>query len=186
MYRLVRPVSALGRSIPRHRLFTTTAPSRTKTSAPLRILFCGSEEFSCESLAALHSEHVANSRLVEALDVMVRPAKKTGRGLKQLRHGKIPQNCYAEGEHDAEVSVAPCKILAEDLGLKVHERDTFTGWTVGYTRMGEKTSLLISLASGRCQLDRSSLVWTIRSPADTKVRRVRGSERPSLLVTTVS
>jgi hypothetical protein len=83
----------------------------TKASGPLRILFCGSDDFSCESLSALHREHVRNPRLVESLDVMVRPPKRTGRGLKQFRE-------------------VPCKTLADSLSLTVHERDTFRGWPV--------------------------------------------------------
>lgn len=61
-------------------------------SDPLRILFCGSDEFSCVSLSALHREHVRNRGLVEALDVMVLPAKPTGRGLRRLREGE-DRNC---------------------------------------------------------------------------------------------
>lgn len=56
---------------------------------PLRILFCGSDAFSCESLRALHCEHVRDQgALVEALDVMVLPPRRTGRGLRQLWEGK--------------------------------------------------------------------------------------------------
>lgn len=81
---LARPVSALRQK--GHRHLSTTA-----TRSALRILFCGSDEFSCASLAALQRENVGPGRLVEALDVMVRPAKRTGRGLKQLRQGESEQ-----------------------------------------------------------------------------------------------
>ncbi|KJZ79595.1 hypothetical protein HIM_01064 [Hirsutella minnesotensis 3608] len=81
----------------------------SKTGDPLRILFCGSDAFSCASLRALHREHVQNRRLVEALDVMVLPPKRTGRGLKQLRQ-------------------VPCKAVAEELGLRIHQRETFRNW----------------------------------------------------------
>lgn len=59
----------------------------TSASEPLRILFCGSDEFSCASLRALHTEHETNKTLVESLEVMVLPGKRTGRGFKQLREG---------------------------------------------------------------------------------------------------
>ncbi|KAH8156059.1 hypothetical protein CIB48_g12188, partial [Xylaria polymorpha] len=80
-----------------------------KTSDPLHILFCGSDEFSCASLKALHDEHVRNPDLVRSIDVVVRPGKRTGRGYKVVRD-------------------PPIRSLAESLGLQIHERDTFTGW----------------------------------------------------------
>lgn len=59
-----------------------------KTSDPLRILFCGSDAFSCESLHALHREHERNAQLIESLDVMVLPPRRTGRGFKDISEGK--------------------------------------------------------------------------------------------------
>ncbi|KAK2592677.1 Methionyl-tRNA formyltransferase [Conoideocrella luteorostrata] len=85
--------------------------SKKASSDPLRILFCGSDAFSCASLRALHSENVQNRGLVEALDVMVLPGKRTGRGLKQIRE-------------------VPCKTVAEELGLPIHQRDTFRNWNL--------------------------------------------------------
>ncbi|RDA85416.1 hypothetical protein CP532_1537, partial [Ophiocordyceps camponoti-leonardi (nom. inval.)] len=82
----------------------------TRTSDPLRILFCGSDAFSCESLRALHRE-LGRENGVEALDVMVMPPKRMGRGMKQLRQ-------------------VPCQVLAEELRLTVHQRETFTKWEV--------------------------------------------------------
>lgn len=67
------------------RCFSTTA-----ARDPLRILFCGSDNFSCASLEALHREHVSNGKLIEALDVMVLPPKWAGRGNKELREGEFP------------------------------------------------------------------------------------------------
>lgn len=92
-----RPASVVGLSCAasRRRLFSTgfgiDAKKEKKkiSSDPLRILFCGSDAFSCASLHALHEEHRKNRRLVESLDVMVLPAKRTGRGFKQIREGKI-------------------------------------------------------------------------------------------------
>lgn len=87
---------------------STTPP---KKSDPLRILFCGSDTFSCAALSALHSLHKANPQLIETIDVLVRPGKPAGRGLKRI-------------------AVGPLFHLAESLGLPIHQRDTFTGWTL--------------------------------------------------------
>lgn len=76
---------------------------------PLRILFCGSDEFSCASLRALHKLQAAKPKLIKSIDVLVRPGKPAGRGLKRIATG-------------------PLFNLAEELGLPVHKRDTFTGW----------------------------------------------------------
>lgn len=48
---------------------------------------------------------------IASLDVVVRPAKRTGRGLKQVKD-------------------SPVKAMAAALGLCAHERDSFTGWQV--------------------------------------------------------
>ncbi|OJD36128.1 methionyl-trna formyltransferase [Diplodia corticola] len=75
----------------------------------LRLLFCGSDDFSIHALRALHREHVSNPRLIDTLDVVHRPGKRTGRGLKQIRQ-------------------VPIKAAADELALPAHEIDTFTGW----------------------------------------------------------
>ncbi|PTB69769.1 Formyltransferase [Trichoderma citrinoviride] len=95
-----------------------------KASDPLRILFCGSDAFSCESLRALHREHETNSGLVEALDVMVLPPRRTGRGFKEIKE-------------------VPCKSVAEHLGLRIHQRETFRGWN-----MPEGTNLIVVVSFG--------------------------------------
>ncbi|KAI0842678.1 Formyltransferase [Hypoxylon sp. FL0890] len=78
-------------------------------SDPLRILFCGSDQFSCAALEALYDEHLHNPRLIRSIDVVVRPGKPAGRGQKDIEH-------------------PPIKELAEKLCLRIFERDTFTGW----------------------------------------------------------
>ncbi|KAL1879891.1 hypothetical protein VTK73DRAFT_6703 [Phialemonium thermophilum] len=80
-----------------------------KASDPLHILFCGSDEFSCFSLRALHDEKQRNGDLIRSIDVVVRPPKPTGRG------NKIVQK-------------SPLHMLAEELSLDIYARDTFTGW----------------------------------------------------------
>jgi hypothetical protein len=54
---------------------------------PLRILFCGSDEFSVASLEALNKERLQKSSAdIESIDVVCRPGKPTGTGLKVIRH----------------------------------------------------------------------------------------------------
>ncbi|KAI0540500.1 formyl transferase [Xylaria digitata] len=95
-----------------------------KTSGPLHILFCGSDDFSCASLKALHDEHIRNPDLIQSIEVVVRPGKRIGRGYKVVRD-------------------PPIHSLAESLGLQIHERDTFTGWN-----MPSKTNLIIAVSFG--------------------------------------
>ena len=64
----------------------------TKTYEPLRILFCGSDEFSIASLKALHKEHVKRPDRIASIDVVCRPGKKVGRGLKKIREGNQSRN----------------------------------------------------------------------------------------------
>ncbi|KAI9664496.1 MAG: Methionyl-tRNA formyltransferase [Bathelium mastoideum] len=84
--------------------------STTKAHEPLRILFCGSDAFSIASLKAVHV-HFTRTRpdTIASLDVVCRPAKRIGRGLKRVRE-------------------VPIKEAAQQLDLRVHEIDTFTGW----------------------------------------------------------
>ena len=63
--------------------------SSKKVSDPLRILFCGSDEFSCASLEALQAEKERNRELIRSIDVVVRPPKPTGRGNKVIRRGMM-------------------------------------------------------------------------------------------------
>lgn len=75
-----------GITSPWSRLLSTSAASRH--TERLRILFCGSDEFSCESLRAVNAEHNQNKELIESLEVMVLPPKRVGRGYKTIREGK--------------------------------------------------------------------------------------------------
>jgi hypothetical protein len=126
-------------------------PSASKISDPLHILFCGSDEFSCASLEALHHEHVYNPGLIQSISVVVRPGKRTGRGYKTVRDREF--NCIFRfrgytlfwpdplpplffedylvyTNMSTDTCKAPIRGLAHSLGLLVHERDTFTGWNV--------------------------------------------------------
>ncbi|TLS24100.1 hypothetical protein PpBr36_08356 [Pyricularia pennisetigena] len=99
-----------------------------RASEPLRILFCGSDAFSCESLRALDHVRRSEPRLVKSIDVVTRPPKRTGRGLKVIRH-------------------APIETLATDLQLPVHPLDNFRGWELPLVE-GEAINLIIAVSFG--------------------------------------
>lgn len=71
--------------------FTAQRPTwrryTTKSYDPLRILFCGSDEFSIASLKALYAHHLKQPQQIASIDVVCRPGKRVGRGLKQIREG---------------------------------------------------------------------------------------------------
>ncbi|KAE9378043.1 Formyltransferase [Stipitochalara longipes BDJ] len=100
----------------------------TKSSKPLRILFCGSDDFSSASLRALHAECERNPQLIKSIDVLCRPGKPSGRSLKKIRE-------------------VPIKAVAQQLSLPVHERDTFTGWDLPKPQ-GESINLIIAVSFG--------------------------------------
>ncbi|KAJ5123358.1 hypothetical protein N7448_009455 [Penicillium atrosanguineum] len=100
----------------------------TKTHDPLRILFCGSDEFSIASLKALHAYHLKQPNRIASIDVVCRPGKRVGRGLKKIRQ-------------------VPIRETAESLSLPIHEIDTFTGWTPPVTPNGP-INLIIAVSFG--------------------------------------
>ncbi|KND89753.1 Methionyl-tRNA formyltransferase, mitochondrial [Tolypocladium ophioglossoides CBS 100239] len=171
---LSRPLVGFCRN--HHTLYRQRFPSApaNKASDPLRILFCGSDAFSCESLRALHGEHVRDGRLVEALDVMVLPPRRTGRGFKQIRE-------------------VPCKAVAEELGLRVHQRDTFRRW-----ELPEGTNLIIVVSFGLFVPPRilssakygglnvhPSLLPDLRGPAPIHHAMLRGDEHIGISLQTL-
>lgn len=79
---------------------------------PLRVLFCGSDEFSIASLRALHELHQQDRSIIASIDVVHKPGKRTGRGLKTIK----------------EVPIR--KVAEEELLLPTHVINTFTGWQV--------------------------------------------------------
>lgn len=83
LWRLPPPVRSF--LVPAHRRFVSS--SLATVVPPLRILFCGSDDFSIASLRALSKTQREKPELIEAIDVVHRPAKPTGRGLKTLRDG---------------------------------------------------------------------------------------------------
>ena len=54
---------------------------------PLRILFCGSDDFSIASLRKLFDAQQVGKDLISSIDVVCRPGKRVGRGLKAIREG---------------------------------------------------------------------------------------------------
>ncbi|KAF2863982.1 Formyltransferase [Piedraia hortae CBS 480.64] len=79
------------------------------TSA-LRVLFCGTDEFSIYSLRALNSLKLTAKSKISSIDVVCRTDKRVGRGLKRI-------------------SQAPIKEVASDLKLAIHQLDSFQGWS---------------------------------------------------------
>ena len=102
--------------------------SSTRASDPLRILFCGSDEFSIASLQALHREKQAQPDFIMSIDVVCRPPKRVGRGLKQLR----------------EVPIAD---VARSLRLNLHQINTFTGWQPPKPD-GQPINLIVAVSFG--------------------------------------
>jgi methionyl-tRNA formyltransferase len=66
----------------------------TKAHDPLRILFCGSDEFSIASLKALHAYHLKQPDRIASIDVVCRPGKKVGRGMKKIREGPCTERAF--------------------------------------------------------------------------------------------
>jgi len=64
--------------------------SSTKSSLPLRILFCGSDDLSAVCLKALYQEQQRDPEGIKSIDVLIRPAKPYGRSLKKFREGLSP------------------------------------------------------------------------------------------------
>ncbi|KAM5435700.1 Methionyl-tRNA formyltransferase [Microsporum ferrugineum] len=102
--------------------------SSTKACDPLRILFCGSDEFSIASLNALHTERVKDPDTIASIDVVCRPGKPVGRAMKTIRE-------------------VPIKAVATELALPIHEVDTFTKWAPPKPQ-GEPINLIIAVSFG--------------------------------------
>ncbi|KAF2159779.1 hypothetical protein M409DRAFT_70824 [Zasmidium cellare ATCC 36951] len=77
---------------------------------PLRILFCGADEFSIFSLKAIRDLQHRRPECVASIDVVCRPDKRVGRGLKRVQE-------------------VPIKSVARGLEIPIHQIDTFTGWS---------------------------------------------------------
>jgi len=69
--------------------YVTSRKYSSGSNNPLRILFCGSDEFSAASLKRLHAEHLKNKGLISSINVVCRTGKPAGRGLKKIREGML-------------------------------------------------------------------------------------------------
>jgi methionyl-tRNA formyltransferase len=90
--------------------YASTATTVEKPGERLRILFCGSDQFSACSLRALAKYASSLESNIESVDVVTRNDKWTGRGLRRLES-------------------PPVKQVAQELELPLHQIDTFTGWS---------------------------------------------------------
>ncbi|KAH6604629.1 hypothetical protein Trco_006336 [Trichoderma cornu-damae] len=151
------------------RCFSSGSGIARKASDPLRILFCGSDAFSCASLRALHREHERDGRLIESLDVMVLPPRRAGRGFKDMKE--------------------------ERLGLRIHQRETFRGWS---DKIPEGTNLIVVVSFGLFVPPRilnsarygglnvhPSLLPHLRGPAPIHHAMMRGDEHTGVSLQTL-
>lgn len=113
-----------------------------KSSDPLRILFCGSEDFSIASLRAVNDEHRSHPDFIASIDVVCRPPKRVGRSMKAVRKGSPSER--EAWYHDTESLQVPISAVAKELSLPLHQIDTFTGWNVSRTNDG-----LVSWSNGK-------------------------------------
>ena len=111
--------------------YALSSTRQLDTNSPLRILFCGADDISITSLRALHREAQDHPQNVKSIDVVCRPGKPSGRGLKQIKH-------------------PPIKDVANELRLPVHQIDTFTGWNLLRCEDGTTTGidLIIAISFG--------------------------------------
>lgn len=70
--------------------------SETSKHNPLRVLFCGADEFSIYSLRAIRELQCQKPHTISSLDVVCRPDKRVGRGLKQIQEGTFGPSTGAE------------------------------------------------------------------------------------------
>jgi methionyl-tRNA formyltransferase len=95
------------------------------------VLFCGADAFSIYSLRALHKLQQAHPERIASIDVVCRPDKRVGRGLKKIQEGwhiSSSQNLTIKTTANTSLKV-PIKQTATALSLPIHQIDTFTSWT---------------------------------------------------------
>lgn len=95
---------------------------------PLRILYCGSDDFSVASLRRLQNEHLKDTDFIESIDVVCKPPRPYGRGLKKLYE-------------------SPIRLFAESAKLPVHPISTFTRWQPPQPE-GKSINLIIAVSFG--------------------------------------
>ncbi|KAF2665414.1 Formyltransferase [Microthyrium microscopicum] len=68
---------------------SSTSQTFNRKADPLRILFCGSDTFSIVALRPLVRLLETDPSIVESIDVLCRPPKRTGQGLKVLKEPPV-------------------------------------------------------------------------------------------------
>ena len=71
-----------------------------RVADPLRILFCGSDAFSIASLRKLVQAKQDAPDLIHSIDVVHRPAKRTGRNLKNMKEGRLRSDAADENNNN--------------------------------------------------------------------------------------
>ena len=152
---------------------------------PLRILFCGSDEFSIASLRALYKEHERDKALIESIDVVCRPAKPVGRGLKDVREG----NPFRLGP--------PCLVLNKNQYPFPSLQRNLPCLYIKLTRSPSGRSVIMHLARYisvemdlatntswlASKLDCCRLVWSSCTSTDTSSSQIRRAQCPPFHVT---
>ncbi|KAL9621045.1 MAG: hypothetical protein Q9160_004430 [Pyrenula sp. 1 TL-2023] len=112
------------------RYFSLQNSAHKAQSEPLRILFCGSDEQSAACVRALDQERKDCTSGIKSIDVVCRPEKRSGRGSKTIRK-------------------RPLVDATQELGLRFHEIDTFTGWNPPqFDEAPSKINLIIAVSFG--------------------------------------
>ncbi|KAK4496107.1 hypothetical protein PRZ48_012086 [Zasmidium cellare] len=96
---------------------------------PLRVLFCGADEFSIYSLQAVRDLQRRKPECISSIDVVCRPDKRVGRGLKKIQEGAQTKSTTCEIVTLTDAFTVPIKSTAKTLDLPIHQIDTFTGWS---------------------------------------------------------
>lgn len=100
-----------------------------RNDEPLRILFCGSDDFSSSCLNALCEYQRSPGSNIGSIHVATRTDKLTGRGR-------------------TTVTAPPLKTHALKLGLSVHQFDTFTGWNLPKLNGHDFINMVIAVSFG--------------------------------------
>ena len=89
LFRHVRPsvAAVVLPKIPNRLSILRWSSTTSKHHDPLRILFCGADAFSIYSLRALHELQQKRPDKIASIDVVCRPDKRVGRGLKKVQEG---------------------------------------------------------------------------------------------------
>ncbi|TKA75831.1 hypothetical protein B0A55_04372 [Friedmanniomyces simplex] len=119
---MLRQPGFFGRAITSIRKYSSLPTIKQHDS--LKILFCGADEFSIYSLRALHKLQQIRPGKIASIDVLCRPDKRVGRGYKRTQS-------------------VPIKPVAAELGLSLHQIDSFEGW-----QAPPNTNLVIAVSFG--------------------------------------